>query len=120
MRLVEPAPVRRHDLLQTRRADRRRHDRRSHARGTTGRLISAATLVGVNFLVGLATYKSKKLEAIIEGRPQVLIHNGKLYEEVMASAHLTHHELHAALRQAGCGSIEDVRSAVLENSGSIS
>ena len=60
------------------------------------------------------------LEAIIEGRPQVLIHNGKLYEEVMASAHLTHHELHAALRQAGCGSIEDVRSAVLENSGSIS
>lgn len=85
-----------------------------------GGLISAATLVGVNFLVGLATYKSKKLEAIIEGRPQVLIHNGKLYEEVMASAHLTHHELHAALRQAGCGSIEDVRSAVLENSGSIS
>src|SRR3954463_7239712 len=58
-----------------------------------GGLISASTLVGVNFLVGLATYKSKKLEAIIEGRPQVLIHNGKLYTDVMAGAHLTHHEL---------------------------
>jgi uncharacterized membrane protein YcaP (DUF421 family) len=85
-----------------------------------GGLISATTLVGVNYLVGIATFRSKKLEAIIEGRPQVLIHNGKLFEDVMASAHLTHHELHAALRQAGCTSVDDVRSAVLENSGVIS
>lgn len=84
-----------------------------------GGLISAATLVAVNYAVGLATFKSKKLEGIIEGRPQVLIHNGKLYEDVMAGAHLTHHELHAALRQAGCACVEEVRSAVLENSGAI-
>src|SRR5881628_801044 len=66
-----------------------------------GGLISATTLVGLNFLIGLVTYKSKKLEAIIEGRPQVLVHNGKLFEDVMARAKLTHHELNAALRQAG-------------------
>src|SRR6476469_8656074 len=40
-----------------------------------GGLISATTLVGVNFLVGTITYRSKKAEAIIEGHPQVLIHN---------------------------------------------
>jgi uncharacterized membrane protein YcaP (DUF421 family) len=85
-----------------------------------GGLISATTLVGVNYVVGIATFRSKKLEAIIEGRPQVLIHNGKLFEDVMARAHLTHHELHAALRQSGCASVDDVRSAVLENSGTIS
>jgi uncharacterized membrane protein YcaP (DUF421 family) len=85
-----------------------------------GGLISAATLVGVNFLVGTATYKSKRLESIIEGRPQVLIHNGKLFEDVLAKSHLTHHELHAALRQSGCACVEEVRSAILENSGSIS
>jgi uncharacterized membrane protein YcaP (DUF421 family) len=85
-----------------------------------GGLISATTLVGVNYLVGIATFRSKKLEAIIEGRPQVLIHNGKLFEDVMARAHLTHHELHAALRQSGCTCVDDVRSAVLENSGTIS
>jgi uncharacterized membrane protein YcaP (DUF421 family) len=85
-----------------------------------GGLISATTLVAVNYLVGIATFRSKKLEAIIEGRPQVLIHNGKLFEDVMASAHLTHHELHSALRQAGCASVDEVRSAVLENSGAIS
>jgi uncharacterized membrane protein YcaP (DUF421 family) len=85
-----------------------------------GGLISATTLVGLNYLVGLATYRSKRLEAIVEGRPQVLIHDGKLFEDVMASAKLTHHELQAALRQAGCTCVEEVRSAILENNGAIS
>lgn len=85
-----------------------------------GGLLSATTLIFLNFLVGMATYRSKKLEAIIEGRPQVIIHNGKLFDDVMANAKLTHHELDAALRQAGCNSIEDVHSALLENNGSIS
>src|SRR3954471_19715074 len=48
-----------------------------------GGLISAVALIGVNYAVSTATFRSKKLEAIIEGRPQVLIHNGKLFEEVM-------------------------------------
>jgi uncharacterized membrane protein YcaP (DUF421 family) len=74
----------------------------------------------LNYLVGVATFRSRKLEAIIEGRPQVLIHNGKLFEDVMARAQLTRHELHAALRQAGCTCVEEVRSAILENNGSIS
>src|SRR5437867_1399549 len=85
-----------------------------------GGLLSAATLVGLNFLVGLATYRSKRLESIIEGRPEVLIHNGRLFQDVMARAKLTHHEIHAALRQAGCACIEEVHSAILENNGAIS
>ena len=85
-----------------------------------GGLISATTLVVLNYGVGIATFRNKKLEAIIEGRPEILIHNGKLFPEVMRRAHLTHHELQAALRQAGCSCVEDVHSAILENSGSIS
>lgn len=85
-----------------------------------GGMISATTLVGLNVGVGYLTYRSKKLEAFIEGRPQVLIHNGKLFEAVMKKANLTHHELNAALRQSGCECIEDVHSAILENNGAIS
>ena len=85
-----------------------------------GGLVSAATLVGLNLLVGLATYRSKTLEAIIEGRPQVLVHNGHLFEDVLARAKMTHHELNAALRQAGCACLEEVNSVILENNGSIS
>src|SRR5436309_8209360 len=49
----------------------------------TGGLISAATLIVLNYTVGIATFRSKKLEALIEGRPQVLNHNGKLSAEVL-------------------------------------
>ncbi len=85
-----------------------------------GGLVSATTLVGVNWLVSLGTYRSKRLAAVVEGRPEVLIHNGRLFESVLSDAKLTHHELDAALRQAGCTCVADVHSAVLENNGSIS
>lgn len=85
-----------------------------------GGLISAATLVALNFAVGSLTYRSKRLEALIEGRPQLLVHNGTLFEDVLRSAKLTHHELNAALRRGGCACVDDVHSAVLENNGSIS
>ena len=61
-----------------------------------GGLISAVTLVVLNYLVGLVTFKSRKLEEIVEGRPQVLIHEGKLF------------------------AIEEVKLAILENNGGIS
>ncbi|HUJ71739.1 MAG TPA: YetF domain-containing protein [Verrucomicrobiae bacterium] len=83
-------------------------------------VISACSLVAANYLVGLATYKNKKAEALVEGRPEVLIHNGKLYEDVMTRERLTHHELNAALRAAGCTDAHDVHYAVLENNGNIS
>jgi uncharacterized membrane protein YcaP (DUF421 family) len=84
-----------------------------------GGLISATTLIGLNFLMGYLTYRSKRLEAVVEGQPEVLIHNGKLFEKVMARAQLTHHELNAALRQAGCLSVAEVHCAILENNGTI-
>jgi uncharacterized membrane protein YcaP (DUF421 family) len=85
-----------------------------------GGLVSAVTLIAANYAVGSATFRNKRIEAIIEGRPQIIVHNGKVFEDVMAKAQLTHHELQAALRQAGCACVEDVQSAVLENNGSIS
>ena len=83
-------------------------------------LISAGALVLMNYFVGLATYKSKRLEALIEGRPEILIHNGKLFTDVMEREKLTHHELHAALRAAGCACVDEVHFAILENNGVIS
>src|SRR5215510_8280750 len=85
-----------------------------------GGLLSAGTLVVLNYSVGYATFKNKTLEALVEGRPQVVIHNGRVFEDVMRRAKLTHHELSAALRQAGCSCADDVQVAILENNGSIS
>ena len=84
-----------------------------------GGLISATTLVAVNYLVGFVAFKSKKLEAIIEGRPQVIIHQGKLFEDVMNEAKLTRQELDSTLRQSGYFAIKDIKLAILENNGSV-
>jgi uncharacterized membrane protein YcaP (DUF421 family) len=85
-----------------------------------GGIISATTLIAINYGVGFATFRSKKLEGLIEGRPQVLIHNGKLFKDVLQASQLTHHEVSSALRQAGCSCVEEVHTAILENNGSIS
>src|SRR2546430_555906 len=79
-----------------------------------GGLVAATTLVTLNMLIGLATFRSKAIEALVEGRPEILIHNGKLYQKVLDEARLTHHELNAALRQAGCVAVDEVQCAVLE------
>ena len=86
----------------------------------TAGLISAGTLVAMNWGIGYLTFRNKKLEGLVEGRPQVLVHNGKLFEEILQKERLTHHELNAALRDAGCSCVEDVHVAVLENNGAIS
>src|SRR6266478_9472013 len=65
-----------------------------------GGMISAVTLVGVNWVVGVITYKSKAAERLIEGTPELLIHNGKLSSGSLARAQLTHNELMSALREA--------------------
>jgi uncharacterized membrane protein YcaP (DUF421 family) len=70
--------------------------------------------------VSLLTYRSKKVEALVEGRPELLIHNGKLFNRALARAKLTRHEMMNALREAGCATVEDVRAAFLENDGTIS
>jgi len=84
-----------------------------------GGIVSATTLIALHYAVAFMTFKSKTLEAWIEGTPRTLIHNGVLNEAVMRSELLTHHELAAALRSAGCTGIEHIHVATLENNGQI-
>ncbi|HEY8102678.1 MAG TPA: YetF domain-containing protein [Burkholderiaceae bacterium] len=85
-----------------------------------GGFISAISLVAANYTLGYITYRSKRIAGLVEGRPQILIHNGHLYSDVMHKEKVTQHELDAALRQAGVACIEHVHFAVLENNGQIS
>ena len=45
-----------------------------------GGIISAATLIALHYCVAYLTFKSRTLEAWIEGTPRTLIHNGVLNE----------------------------------------
>jgi uncharacterized membrane protein YcaP (DUF421 family) len=85
----------------------------------TGGLISATTLVTLNWIVGWATYRSKWLEKLIEGRPIVLIHDGQINYDALKQVKMMMHELKAALRAEGYGREAEVRCAMVENNGRV-
>ena len=84
-----------------------------------GGMLSAMTLIGVNWAVSWATFRNKRLARIIEGRPELIVHNGHVFQDVMQREQLTHSELEAALRASGCADIKRVHFAVLETNGQI-
>jgi uncharacterized membrane protein YcaP (DUF421 family) len=85
-----------------------------------GGLISATTLVCLNLALNHLVVKNRRVERLLEGRPQILVRDGTVYEAVLAEAGITHDELGGALRQNGCADAREVHLAILETNGSIS
>lgn len=83
-------------------------------------IILASTLIFLNAVLGLLTSRMKVAADIVQGKPQVLIHNGHIYDDVLKHENITRHELDAALRDAGCASLDEVHFAILETNGKIS
>jgi len=81
--------------------------------------ILVLTLLAVNGFMGWITWRSKRAEILVEGRPQILVHNGVPDETLLAAERITRHELMAAVRQAGLSDMADVRVAILETNGRI-
>ena len=86
----------------------------------TSGIILAVTLVLANWIVGKLASSSKVMEELIEGDPQVLFHNGIVYEKVLKDAQVTRQELIAAVHKAGYADLDTIRAAILENDGTIS
>ena len=85
-----------------------------------GGVISATTLVVLNWGVAFVTFRWKRLANFVEGSPVILVHNGHVDQKAMAKMMVTMHELNAALRSAGVSGPECVHVAILENNGNIS
>ncbi|MBI1751947.1 MAG: DUF421 domain-containing protein [Acidobacteria bacterium] len=81
--------------------------------------ILVATLLAANGVLSWITWRSKKAETLLEGRPQILVHNGQVDEAMLATERITRHELMAAVRQAGMSDLAEVRVAILETNGRI-
>jgi len=85
----------------------------------TGGIIGAATLLLVNYLVVRFLYRHDKLDLIVEGGSTPLIEKGKVLEDQLAREVLTMEELIEAAHKQGLGGLDEVESAVLEPSGTI-
>jgi uncharacterized membrane protein YcaP (DUF421 family) len=85
----------------------------------TGGFIGAATVLLLNYAVARLVVSHKRFERLIEGSPTLLVHNGRVLEGNLRRELLTRDELMAALRRQGILSIEEVRVALLEETGAI-
>jgi uncharacterized membrane protein YcaP (DUF421 family) len=84
-----------------------------------GGLLLAATLIALNWIVGLVSARSPRVEAIIEGSPVLLARDGKVYRDVLRKELISRADFDKALREAGCTEVDEIRSAVLETNGHI-
>lgn len=81
--------------------------------------ILVLTLLALNAFVGWLSWRSKRAELWIEGKPVILVHDGKPDESALGRERITRHELMAAVRQAGASDLAEVRYAILETNGRI-
>ena len=86
----------------------------------TGGIIGAATLLVLNYVVVWYLYDHEKLDEMIEGKADLLIRIIKIRHDRLKEELITIHELEAAARRQGFGSLCDVDEAVLEPGGTIS
>jgi uncharacterized membrane protein YcaP (DUF421 family) len=84
-----------------------------------GGLFGATVLLGLNWVLVRLLYHYGKLDAI-EGRPDVLIRNGRLMRRHLERELITVSELAAAARKQGIDTLAHVSECRLETGGSLS
>lgn len=84
-----------------------------------GGLIVAATLVLLDVLIALATARSNKADAVLQGQPVLVGRDGLIYDEVLKRERVPRSDVEKALRGSDCD-LEDMRMAILEADGNIS
>lgn len=83
-------------------------------------VIPILVLVGVQILISYITLKNSKIRDIIDGKPTIIIKDGKLNFNEMSKLRYSLDDLLTQLRLQGVKSIDKVKYAVLENNGNLS
>ena len=83
----------------------------------TGGLIGAFTLLAMNYAVIRFLFRHRRLDQLFEGKPMVLVDDGKIIERALAKELLTHAELLTVLHRQGFDSLAEVHRCVLEPGG---
>ena len=84
-----------------------------------GGMISALTLIAINWIVGWAAYRFVWFERIVQGRPTRIVTDGKVHVAALSRERITLEELHSALRKQGIFTIGECRRVILEADGTL-
>lgn len=87
--------------------------------------LTSATIAVLTFaLFGTAlswlSFKFPRARPLLDGRPQIVIRDGRTMTDVLASERLTLEDLHQAARENGIGDLGSVEVGVLEPDGTFS
>ncbi|MCI9121186.1 MAG: DUF421 domain-containing protein [Oscillibacter sp.] len=83
-------------------------------------VIPILTLLALSMLLSQLSLTSLRFRRLVCGTPSILIRNGVLQQEAMRRNRYTLDELLEELRGQGVAGVEEVKYAVLENSGHLS
>ncbi|XXM73605.1 DUF421 domain-containing protein [Lysinibacillus sphaericus] len=83
-------------------------------------ILPMGVMVLVQFISAWFSLRSKSFREMVDGKPTVLIHNGKIDEKAMKKQRYNFDDLLLQLREKDVFNLADVEFAVLEPSGSLS
>lgn len=85
-----------------------------------GGLVAALVLFTLNYVLKLVMYRSQSFKNILEDKPVILIHGGKLDTDHLYRERITMDELEQAIREHGLDNYKQVKLAIMEVDGNIS
>ena len=86
----------------------------------TGGLVAALILFILNYLLKKIMFTSKFFRQLIQSKPEILIHNGKIEFSSLSRLGITSDEMQEVMREHGIEYYKDVKLAMLEIDGNIS
>jgi uncharacterized membrane protein YcaP (DUF421 family) len=85
----------------------------------TGAALAVSTITLWILVLSYASFRSRRLAAILEGSPSVVMRDGEVLKPVLDAQRLTLEEVEEAARESGIEDLRDVRIAVLEPDGKL-
>ena len=85
-----------------------------------GGIIAAFSLFLVNFIFKKVINKSGFLRQLVQSKPEILIHDGKVDFKTLSRLGITSDELDEVIREHGLENYKQVKLAMFENNGNIS
>ncbi|MGM9928253.1 MAG: DUF421 domain-containing protein [Bacillus sp. (in: firmicutes)] len=82
-------------------------------------IVPMLVLLCIQVLISYVSLKSKKLREIIEGKPRIIIHDGKIDEQAMKKERYNFDDLLQQLRKKDVFDLAEVAFAILEPSGEL-
>lgn len=83
-------------------------------------IIPMFLLMVIQIVLATLSLKSKKLRELVDGKPSILIENGKINENEMKRQRYNFDDLLIQLREKNISNLADVEFAILEPSGKLS